>query len=526
MARSNRSKYAHLDYVLLGKPGKRRWHKREEMAPTKRLDVGISFLDSAAALYNRNRREIKVYKRAMSLPQQEEYKRERRRGKIRAIAYGTFVTGAVVASIYGIAKVHRLGNAHLIKEASQDLVTNLKIRARHLTDAVELTDKSIIGANMARQRGANLPPDFTGGFIDAQRRNIYNIGKMGRARMPYPATPGEINAMYDGIVDSQEQIKIMTAQLYSAIKSKDMSPMAVKYREYAKAILNRVEATDISEILKSNDAFMDIIQNNDKEFARVVRKVGNGFEMLDTVNEVANPNNPIWDKMSPDEIFSHYVAGDLGGAGSKVGFVDISSKHASQIAKGLRDDIVDAFTRRKGLISAALREGDPTTPLPGMKGKRPLFWKNTKWQATKKVAKGLGAAFNPIPTSEEGKRVAATTLAMIGTSVGAAHAGAQLANTASTAIINNIEDREQAEDSRFREALIRNRLRSEYEHRGGMRQGKVSVHPNDVKASSTSRKKVNIDNLMPNNRSTTKRKGKDMLSDVNRSLIQGSRRSR
>jgi hypothetical protein len=488
MARSNKHKYSNMDYVLRGKPGKKRWHKRTPMSAEKRVDAVVGFANSAAALKNRNNREKRLFQRAMALPNEERYQREKRRGIVRGLTYGAIVSTAVLSFVGLSVSGYRSMNANAVRNASLDLSRALTRRQQNMRKLADFSmDAGMMKATGRKitDKAGNLIDEFTTsgkGFVDAVRKADLHDKTTGRVPYEYGSeAKRSVILTRDALKKQQEEIKDAAEDLLSAIRKDNKSPEAVKNRKFAENIIKRIQQTNMDELTESNEGLWRAV-SKDADFMKehqIARTVNGQFKMFDEMIGAIR-------EVSPDEVVFKYVRQDINDAARKMAISPISEEASQKIARGLLSDLGEAFRSRKQAASDILRHGEAKPPprysdiphfeygLAPFKGqvvsggkKRPLLYGLNAKEKRRRILGAAGQLLNPRSKSLNERRVKDFVMSTSGKTLATAHGGALLAATASTAYLQSKEDREDAENGRFREALIRERLRRDAERGGG-----------------------------------------------------------
>lgn len=465
MARSNRGKYKNLDYVLIGKPGKRRWHKRQKLDPAKRVESGLAAINSAAALSNRNRRELYLINRARKLGNSQQDRIEKKKAWVRAISYGTIVGGAVALTIAGIGAAHKMNNANALRQGSEEMAKLIRQRQIELRKAVDGI-RAVDPANPLRTSKITHP------VVDIARAHVNGKGSFGDREVSWAQN------VIEDIKSLDDKIIAVSDDILGFLKRGKKGAMS-EYEKRIRWAVDYVKSTDLNELTNSDDAVLKLV-SGDPDFLSNLTKKSYGVFTDDTRMV----------DMSAGQVVDEYIKKNLADAafGRKSDSTfKLSDNQISKLTKGLRDDILSAWYGRKARASAILRTGQSVEsviggeyrdiPIPRQApGFRSLEYKGvasriesgkprkrgvfsglnlTKREKLKRIGRAGATMLDPRLKSEGSLRTLGSAAATTGLSLGNAHMAAGLASNVSRGLIDSIDRKEESRRRDIRLALIR-----------------------------------------------------------------------
>lgn len=370
-------KYNNYGYVLTGKPGKRRWRKREQAPLTKKTTAVLDFVNTGTALANRNRRERSLLDKALVLPATEENRRQRRRAFIRAGVYAaavTATTGVIVSSVF---KQHRAGNIKIAREAADEIGNLVKKRYDSMAKIVGTGSiKNIDGVlddtfgdlrNAGRRSVNSIDKDnvITRMIAAARGEKIYDLpgslygGKPGDPVIQNVLTPAEarrllkikdhLDKLDDKVLDNIDNLRRRLRE------PKVLSRKAKEAIDYLDRLEDHVRTTNIANIAK----------NKNGAAIKMARDTTDGWleDIMDSDLYQKMKGSEFASKaagMRIDDVFDTYMAEKISGPDSVYRGADnlISDKTIFGNAKGFKDDFMTGVRRRKKLMSDILRTGE------------------------------------------------------------------------------------------------------------------------------------------------------------------------
>lgn len=345
------------------------------MEPYKKIEAGITVLNSGAALSNRNRRERDVFRASLRSTDKDE----KRRGLVRAVSYGLLMGGAVALTLWGIATHQRVSNMKAFRESAQELAKAFEVRASWLEKAIkgegqagqvlrespDITfstqaidpDTGIAGVKTQSKRGQKV--EHKHGLIELLRGEV----KSGETRImrnkkgepvaefvtqaPLKRDVSWAQRIVDNISDTDDRIMALAKDMRSLLKNRGKGKVA---SDDLDRLIDYVEKTNLKRMIR-NPETVGLLADGDDAFLKALVRKSNG--------EISMGKD--LPGLTPDELLK--LHGERTGYGRD--FVDktdaitrISDFSAQRIVKGLRDDLVGALQFRKRRAGNIMRFGD------------------------------------------------------------------------------------------------------------------------------------------------------------------------
>lgn len=457
--KSNRSKYENLGYTLRGKPGKRRWHKREQFSDVKKFDAVLGAVNSATAAANRNQREIALIKKARNsdIVDKEERYRARRRAVIRFGTFAMFAGSAVALSTAAIFAGHTKANQQAATQVSQEIIKSLAKRNKIVTQLVE------IGRDQAVRSGSGMSAP---GILEI-------IAKRSRGQqVDFPISK---SSMIDaGLSDMKMHEENIRKGAQFLVDSLDHRRISDDTREKFQQLLKVVSDTSIFAPLREiNEA------PGSRRWAEKARDILNQSTNYDmNVSRIdPNPSDPDYVYKKYDEIYRKMV--DKSRRESPGGFMTtdvngefldrraeqlITPEEINRAAKTFVQDFMEGVNRRRDAFSKAIRAGDPDDS--GMQkygetlGRRPLLKGLNNKQKRKRIIDAVKAAASSRSNSgnQSSDRTRQTALDALGKGLVAYHVGAGIGYAFGENANRSLEADDKKQDERRREIVIASRI--------------------------------------------------------------------